>query len=251
MAIISLLVMSVFGVNAKPFVPRPAENLTSAVPLVAGQWTASDRPYKDVEAQMAQEFKEGRSPQSILEHYHQLAKANPKDPVAQFAWVCAGRGAAWVSSSDGAMPRYLLDTLSKADPGNVREYTRYRFCLTDETDLILPAQNAELIGSRLLASNPKDNWVRLSLINMLCAAPGGAKKALPHALNWVQVDPNYPKAHSSLAQVYFNQWEESGRRNKALGNRAIAEYQAYLRLAPPNDSFRPRAQSFIRHIQQG
>ncbi len=149
------------------------------------------------------------------------------------------------------MPRYLLDTLTKSDPGNVREYIRYRFCLTDETDLVLPVQNAELIGGRLLASDPKDNWVRLSLINMLCAAPGGAKRALPHALNWVQIEPNNPKAHSSLAQVYFDQWEESGRRNKTLGNRSIAEYQAYLRLAPATDSFRRHAQSFIRHIQQG
>jgi len=224
--------------------------LTLAPAIQSRAWTASDKPYTEARERIKKEYAEGKSLEAIAQEYRDLAISKPKDPVAQFAWVCAARGAAWVSSSEDSMPRYLLDTLTKSDPGNVREYTRYRFCLTDETDLVLPVQNADLIGNGLLASNPKDDWVRLSLINMLCAAPGGTKKALPHALNWVQMEPSNPKAHSSLAQVYFNQWEESKRKNKVLGSRAVAEYQAYLGLAPANDSFRQHAQSFIRHIQQ-
>lgn len=245
-----VLTLLVF-LSAMPHGSFGQTGLTAAPVIQNRAWTASDKPYEEARERIKKEYAQGRSLEAIAQEHRAIALSKPKDPVAQFAWVCAGRGAAWVSSSEGAMPRYLLDILTKADPGNVREYTRYRFCLTDETDLVLPIQNAEQIGNRLIASDPKDNWVRLSLINMLCAAPGGTKKALPHALNWVQVDPNNPKAHSSLAQVYFNQWEESGRRNKALGDKAVAEYQAYLRLAPANDSFRRRAQSFIRHIQQG
>lgn len=228
-----------------------AQGLTTAPLLPNHAWTASDLPYKSVEARIIGEYKAGKAPEAIDSEYRSLAQVHSKDPVAQFAWIYAARGAAWLNSSEGMMPRYLLDTLTKADPGNVREYTRYRFCLTDETDLVLPVQNAKLIGDRLLASNPKDGWVRLSLINMLCAAPGGTAKALPYALAWVKLEPTNAKAHSSLAQVYFDQWEGSSRKNVILGNKAVAEFQAYLRLAPANDSFRQHAQSFIRHIQQG
>ncbi len=229
-----------------------SQGLTSATVIPSLKWQASDKPYKDVEDRIKQEYAEGKglSLQEIASEYHAKAKDNSKDPVAQFAWVYAERGAVWVSNSGGPIPRNLLDTLTKADPGNVREYTRYRFCLTDEANLVLPLKNAELIGGRLLASNPKDNWVRSSLINMLCGSTGGTKKALPHALNWVQQDPNNAKAHSSLAQVYFDQWEESGRKSKTLGDQATAQYKAYLKLAPANDGFRHHAESFIQHIQQ-
>ena len=251
--LLTVTILSATVVNmacGEPSLPQGRGNMTSAPFIAAREWTASDNPYKDVESQMAKDFAEGKSSQAILEQYKKLAEAKPKDPVAQFAYVCAGRGAAWVISPKSAMPRYLLDTLTKADPGNVREYTRYRFCLTDETNLVLSVQNAELIGGRLLAANPKDNWVRLSLINILCATPGGTNKALFHALNWAKMDPNNPKAHSCLAQVYFNQWEEGKQKNMVVGSKAILEYQLYLKLAPANDSFRQHAQSFIRHIQQ-
>ena len=222
-----------------------------AAPVIQNRaWTASDKPYKEVTDKIKEEYAQGKSLESIAQEYKALALSRPKDPVAQYAWVCAGRGAVVVSSSEGMMPRYLLDTLTKADPGNVRAYTRYRFCLTDETDLVLPIKDAVSVGDRLLASNPKDGWVRSSLINMLCAAPGGTGKAVPYAVKWVQLEPNNPKAHSSLAQVYFGLWEGSNRKNVVLGNKAVGEYQAYLRLAPVNDNFRRHAQSFIRYVQQ-
>ena len=222
-----------------------------AVPAIPNRaWTASDKPYDDAVQQIRDEYAHGQKMEAIAQKRRSIALANPKDPVAQFAWVCAARGVSRLNNPKSLLPLEILDTLTKADPGNVREYTRYRFCLTEEADRMLPIGNAELIGNRLLASEPKDDWVRTSLVNMLCDIPGGSQPALHYALDGVKKEPKSFKAHVSLGEAYFSRWEASGRKNKAVGNKAISEYQAYLKLAPASDSFHDYALNYIKYIQR-
>ncbi len=230
--------------------PLSGTGALSAPVIPNHAWTASDKSYQEAEDQIRKEYAGGKSLQSIAEEYRVVAKAKPKDPVAQFAWVCAERGAALVANPEKPLPPELLYTLTKADPGNVCLYTRYRFCITEEMNLALSLKNAKQIGDRLLAAYPKDEWVRLSLINMLSPLPGGSGVALPYALDGVRMQPNDPKAHSSLAETYFDLWVGGKPRNTALGRKAISEFKVYLHLAPINDIFRRHAQSFIRYIQQ-
>ena len=218
--------------------------------LVTEKWTGSDKPYQDIVAQIKKEYSQGRDPDAIAQEYRLAAKLNPTNPVAQFARVCSARGTAVISNSEDREALSLLQILENADPGNIHEYTRYRFCLSDEANTPLPIDDIKTVGEKLLLYDPKDNWARLSLINMLSNYKQGGKEALPYALDWVKQEPENAKAHSSLAQAYFNQWEESTRKNNTLGNQAIQEYQAYLRLAPSNDGFRSHAKRYISHIEE-
>jgi len=224
-----------------------AQGLTYAPALAVRQWTASDRPYKDVEAQMAQEFASGKTPQAILEQYQRLAANHPKDPVMQFAAVCAARGAVLASNAENLVPYALVQTLADFDPGNVHEYVRYRFCMTEEAGRNLPTQNTEAIGRRLLQYNPKDHFVRLNMIYMLCDS-GHAQAALPYAQEWVKTEPNNEKAHSSLALVCQDLWFAT--KNKSYGRQSVEEFQRYLRVAPSGDGFRQNAEHSIKVIQE-
>ncbi len=233
---------------AKQTTPSTVVPMNSADAIVVGQWTADDRPYKEVEARMAKDFATGRSPQAILDEYRILATAQPRNPVSQFAYVCAARGAALTAHPEESLPYELVETLAKHDPNNVHEYTRYRFCLAQEADRILPYQNAKAVGAKLLQYNASDHFVRTSLIYMLCDSDH-PREAMPYALKWVKAEPKNEKAHSSLALVYQDMWFAT--KNKVYAVQAVQEYQQFLRFAPPNDGFRGLAQNSIKVLQQG
>lgn len=227
----------------------PAKNrhgLGYTPPLQAATWSASNKPYKEIEDQIANEFNSGKKPEEIAQKYKALALSHPKDPLAQFAWVFAERGAVIITQPGGLVPYTLVEALAKSDPGNVFEYTRYRFCMTEEAGKTLPVQNIKAIGDKLLRHDPSDNSVRLNLIYALCDA-GEPNMALPYALQWTKQEPSDAKAHSSLALVYEDIWFKTKKRSDA--DKAVAEYQQYLRFAPPNAGFRPRAEHLIETIR--
>ncbi len=245
-----ILAVATVALCQRAYVARQQDDQHRPPSLLIEKWTGDQRPYKAVEVHILQEYKSGESPTSILEVYRTLSDSHPTDPVAKFAYVYAARGVAVLNGTLDSKAFDLLNILEKADPGNIREYTRYRFCMGDEANNSLIYPDAKIVGDRLLRYNPKDNWVRLSLIDMLCITPEGVKYALPYALQWVKEEPNNNKAHSSLGQVYFDLWMSGKRTDQALAAKAVAEYQTYLRLAPSNDGFRGPAQAFIRNVQQ-
>ncbi len=246
LVIVSLAVAAVCAYG-KPTTAHVPENMTSAPPMIVREWTASDLPYKDVENQMAKDFAGGKTPQTISEQYQRLAASRPKDPVAQFAAVIAARGAAREVNPGSILPYTLLETLAKHDPGNVHEYTRLRFCMTEETERQLSLRDTEAIGKKLLQYNPKDNLVKINLIYMLCDA-GHAQAALPYAREWVKTEPNNPKTYTSLALVYQDLWVAT--KNKSYGRLAVKEFQQFLRVASPGDGFRRRAEHSIQVLQE-
>lgn len=245
-AVILVIMSLTVCAHGKPIPVHPPMGLTSAPSMAVGEWTASDRPYKDLEHQMAKDFANGKNPQAILQECQRLAVRRPKDPVAQFAAMIAARGAYRVANPGGILPYELVETLAKNDPGNVHEYARFRFCMTEEAEKQLPLRDTEVIGEKLLQYNPKDDLVRINLIYMLCDA-NHAQAALPYAQQWVKTDPNSEKAHSSLALVYEDIWFKTKKRGDA--DKAVAEYQQFLRFAPPNDGFRQHAEHLIETIR--
>lgn len=244
--IISLVVTAIC-VYGKPLLVHPPKDSTSALAMTVGEWIASDRPYKDVESQMAKDFASGKTPQMILQQCQRLAIRHPKDPVAQFAAVIAARGAYRVASPGGVLPYTLVETLAEHDPGNVHEYARFRFCMTEEAGRQLPLRNAEVIGKKLLQYNLKDSLVKINMIYMLCDS-NHAQAALPYAQQWVKTEPNNEKAHSSLALVCQDLWFST--KNKSYGRLAVQEFRQFLRTAPPGDGFRERAENSIKVLQE-
>ena len=244
LVIMSLIVVAV-GVYGRP--TAHPQGLTYAPAMMVGEWTASDRPYKDVEKQIAQDYTAGRNMQLVLKQWQQSAASNPKDPVTQFAVVFASRGAYRVANPGGILPYSLVETLAEHDPGNVNEYARFRFCMTEEAERQMPVWNAEAIGKKLLQYDPNDNLVKINLIYMLCDS-GHPQAALPYAQQWVKADPNNEKVYSSLALVYQDLWFAT--KNKAYGRLAVREFQQFLHFASPGDGFRHRAEHSIQVLQE-
>ena len=199
---------------------------------------------------MAEEYKTGMTSQAILEQYKAYALRHPDDPVAQFAWVVAEEGQVIVTTGTTDISPALVQQLEDADPGNVHEITRYRYCLSQEANLQLPVNEVTTVGDRLLHYNPRDEKVRISMIYLLVDTKQGMQLALPRALQWVRQQPNNAKVHSTLALVYEDIWASDKRYHVPEAHKSIEEYKAYLRLAPANDLFRKQAEYLIATISK-
>lgn len=244
-AVLVLVIGSVYRQVHSPVKQRLNESSGSSM---TRNWTADVGPYKEVLKRMKAEFQQGKSPQEITQEYKALAQSRPADPVAQLAYIAAQRGQ--IIAAGKSIQPSLVDALTKADPGNAYEYARYQFCMSDEANIQLPQQEVKTVGDRLLRYDSQDNWSRLSLINLLTNYKTGDVEALPYGLKWIKREPKNEKAHSALGLIYFDMWASGNRKNQALARKSLAEYQAYMRLAPPNDGFRRLAAIYIKHLQQ-
>lgn len=208
-------------------------------------WAGNQTPYRNVQVLLKKQYQQGKDMNAETAQYKGLAMAHPKDPLAQFEWACAARGAAKIANPENSAPVEALQAMERDDPMNVHEYTRMRFIITEETRPSTP--NLDVVAKRLAHHDPNDEFVKMPVIYALSWA-GKYTEALPIAKDWVKQNPSSAKAHSMLAEVYFDEWQASGRKNQTLGDQAVAEYQAYLKFAPPTDDFRKPAQLFIQRI---
>ena len=244
-------VAAVVALVASGYIKQPSAPTRHKVPsLLEETWSASDKPYKDAEAQMAWEYAAGKTPQAILEEYRTVALQRPADPVAQFSWVNAEKGEILVSDSQRNIPDSLVKRLEGADPGNVHEFARCRYCMSQEAGLQPSLQWVIAVGEKLLHYDPKDQWVRTNMIYFLLNTKAGFQQALSRALYWVKLEPNNSKAHSTLALVYEDIWAADRKHHRSEAAKSVEEYRTYLRLAPTRDPFRQNAQYLVKTITQ-
>lgn len=209
------------------------------------RWTASDAPYARIEQEVSHAIQAGRKPASVLAEARQNAVTHPLDFQAQFAWLYASTMAA---TELGMVDWHAMEAVEIADPGNVRQVARIRFAAG-----VLGGQNGyhpdlDGIGERLLATDPKDDWVREHLIYDLCNGRKAMPRALTLATDWVRRKPGSAKAHAVMAFTYEAQWLWSRKKDKQAASNTIAEYQAYIRLAPPGDAFSKDVTRLIKTI---
>ena len=80
----------------------------------------------------------------------------------------------------------------------------------------------------------------------LCSSPASLPKALQLAQAWTAQKPDAAGPHAVLAYVYQTLFDYSRGRDREDATAAVAEYQKYLRYAPPTDTFRKHATLMVR-----
>jgi len=230
--------------------PETPMGIPLRAPLAAWltrRWTASDAPYARIEQEVSHAIQAGHKPASVLAEARQNAVTHPLDFKAQFAWLYASTMAA---TELGMVDWHAMEAVEIADPGNVRQVARIRFAAG-----VLGGQNGyhpdlDGIGERLLATDPKDDWVREHLIYDLCNGRKAMPRAITLASDWVRRKPKSAKAHAVMAFTYEAQWLWSRKKDRQAASNTVAEYQTYLRLAPPDDAFSKDVIRLVKTISE-
>lgn len=252
---LSVLLMGLFvvaGVAQQTFKASPISPTPLGIPLaskpgdwIIHAWTGNDAPFLRMKADIQRRIALGQSPNAVLAQERENARQHPADFAAQFRWLYAATQAA---SDSGDIDYRAIEAVARQDPGNIRGVARIRFAagVLQGPDGYHP--DLVRVGKRLLTADPHDEWVRGHLIyDMANGAALSEAKLL--AQNWVKQEPNSLVAHSVLAYVYQNLWAVS-HHQRVYAEKAIAEQQAFLRLAPPNDPGRKVATYLIKGFQR-
>ncbi|RYZ92627.1 MAG: hypothetical protein EOP06_03705 [Proteobacteria bacterium] len=128
-----------------------------------------------------------------------------------------------------------MPALASTPSPRVYNWTRLRF-LVDARNF--PDTLLRPVGERLVQRDPKDYEVKYRLIDTFNPGESKAEKkqALIYAHDLIRLNPKRASGYSALGGVYYRDWLLNKNRTDA-GN-AIAAYQRYLKIAPPNEPFR-------------
>jgi len=196
-------------------------------------WTGDDKPYQKLREDIR--LVVAKDAQPLLDQYKAEAEAKPKDPLAQFAWGYAAlRTPALVGHENVTVDvSGLPDALAAAPFPRTYNYARLRFLAQAQ---VRPNAQLEDLGRRLLKRDPTDPAVMYQQIRVL--EQTGAKpqntEALGLAKTLVEAYPSQLAYLQKLANVYDETYIDSGF-HKEDAEKAIATYEKYLRLAPPDD----------------
>jgi hypothetical protein len=204
-------------------------------------WTASDAPYKAIEVSLKTQFANSADPTCLALPFQKRAELHPRDAEIQFTW---GLLALMLSQRPGGNIIGIyghgdLARLESADPLNVHEYTRIRFAVDS---MLYKDKDLYIVGNRLLAYNPGDKAVYDDQINAL-SFNTHFDEALRLAQQLVARNPEDASAHTFVGGVYEDMWIHY--QDKRCAQAAMLEYQKYLKLASPNDSFRKMAENLV------
>lgn len=205
-------------------------------------WTAHDAPFLHMEDDIRKQIQSDSSSNAVLAAERSNAREHPLDFASQFRWLFATTQAAGESDN---LDYRAIEAVARQDPGNIRAVARIRFAAGVLLDQNRSHPDLDRVGERLLQTDPHDHWVRGHLIYDLANSPTSLPKAEVMAQAFVAQEPNNCEAHSALASVYQNLWAVS-RHRRVYAEKAITEYEAFLRLAPPNDPFRHDAAYLIK-----
>jgi len=197
-----------------------------------------DKPYQKLREDIYSQLMAAKDAQPLLDQYRAEAEAKPKDPLAQFAWgytalrtpALAGHENVTVDVSG------LPDALAAAPFPRTYDYARLRFLAQAQ---VRPNGQLEDLGRRLLKRDPTDPAVMYQQISVLEQTPARPQntEALRLARTLVEAYPDQLAYLRKLGNIYQESYMDFGF-HKADAEAAIAVYQKYLQLAPPNDPTR-------------
>ncbi len=201
-------------------------------------WTGDDKPYQKLRQDIYKQLVAAKDVQPVLDRYKTEAKAKPNDPLAQFAWGYAALRTPALAGHENVVidVSSLPDELAVAPFPRTYDYARLRFLAQAQ---VRPNGQLEDLGRRLLKHDPYDPAVIYQQINVLEQIPARPQnvEALQLANKLVEAYPSQLAYLRKLGNVHQESYMDFGF-HKADAEAAIAVYQKYLQLAPPNDPSR-------------
>lgn len=221
------------------------------------QWTGDNAPYATIRKSIDTAIAAGQNASIIVSRYAPEAQRSPSNAKVQFRWAYATYRAyvaekiskAGLASLESSRKLYsAITALQNARSPRSYDYTRLRFLMSVEH---FPDRHLKDLGRRLLRRDPNDDSVKHRLLFVLERYPGSLEErheAVALAQSLLKRQPSKVSYHATLAGAYMLLWE--GTKSPSDADKAIANYRKYLQLAPPNATFRKRAQMWIDYIQE-
>ncbi len=228
-----------------------------AVPAIAPDswmieaWTGDNRPYHQIRAEADKVNNNPQSLDSTAKRLESDIERNPSDPKREYHWAYVTYKLAIASNPRDENKLVLSrDALHRANPPHSYDYTRLRF-LIEATLFVGPQFNNFIaVGKRLMQRDPNDAEVKYQMVRILGDSPRAADQntAVAYAESMVRQHPERGNYHANLAGAFLSRWLLS--RNHSDAEKAMAEYQQYLKIAPPDASFRSQAERMIKSIRE-
>lgn len=214
-------------------------------------WTGDNRPYRQSRTETDKVSSNPSSLDSIAKRLESDVEKNPSDPKREYQWAYATYKSAIVSNPRDENKLILSrDALQRANPPHSYDYTRLRF-LIEATLFVGPQYNNFIaVGKRLMQRDPNDVEVKYQMVKILGDSPRltDQNMAVAYAESMVHQHPERGNYHANLAGAFLSRWLLF--RNHSDAENAVAEYQRYLTIAPPDASFRSQAEHMIKLIRE-
>jgi tetratricopeptide (TPR) repeat protein len=210
-------------------------------------WKGDNQDFAEARKLIDQETTGGQAPEALVTRYKTVIKDDPMNPLVLFRWAYALRKAALASNPFSTKKALeALEAMNRNGKPHPYDYVRLQFLLASD---LWPSVALKPLGRRLLQYNPDDQVVLFQLVVDLknSMLPGDINEALALAKKMVQQDPKSARNHALLAGAYDSVANYT--KQQSFANKAVAEYQLYLKLAPPNANFRAGAEQMIRAIK--
>ncbi len=211
-------------------------------------WAGDNRPYKEAREQINKAVADKQDLKALIKQYEVLAQQKSSDPKPEYRYAYAAyRAAIEAKPFDANSLISIRDALQRGFPPHAYDYTRLRF-LVEST--LFANQSLIPVGKRLLSHDPKDVSVKYNLIKVLtCSVTASDKEeAVKYAQDLLLAKPENANYHATLAGAYLSIWFRS--KDNSLANKAIAEYQQYLQLAPANADYRQTVNRLLMTLQR-
>ena len=212
-------------------------------------WKGDNRPYHQIRTNIDRLVAQGKKPAYLLPNAYRLAQQDLRNPKAKFTWIyTAYQTMRQNRPVNPQKVQALLDAMNEDGSPQVYDWTRLQFLLHIENytspDILIP------IGERLLRHDPKDYFVKYALTVPLGESqqPMNNQRAIEYAQDLIRMNPKSSQYRSGLGQAYYSIWRRT--RNSLHRQRAIAEYQMFLKLAPQDDYLRPDVKRVIARLQR-
>ncbi|PQV63315.1 hypothetical protein B1R32_11342 [Abditibacterium utsteinense] len=223
--------------------PLELEFETSQNSWLQEKWSGDERPYRKIRDDIDKAFVQNKVTQAMLSRYTLRAKKTPSEPLERFGQIYSlYRGAA--DHYPGAEKEiYQLEGAFRNIPlAHKYEFTRVHFLVSA---FCLSHTRLEPLGTQFIKRDPKDYSVKREMIDILDTIdPKQRKRALVYAQDLRKLRPQSALPYASLASVHFGNWSIT--RSTAEKQLAIKNYQQFLKLASPQDTFRPQAKRLIK-----
>lgn len=213
---------------------------------ITEEWSGRDKKFLEIRKEIdALEKKKALNLQNVRK-YESLALKNPLNPIHQYRWGYAANKLAKSIEQTSVLQSIIVAMENPKFPKSF-QYARLLFIVNVK---ISPDVQFKKVGLRLHKRSPNDAEILYYLIYILDLGDSAAQKieAEKFAKALVKLEPQKATSYSSLASVYWISW--ISRKTRSDGQQAIKNYQKYLQLSPPSDTFRPRALDIIKSIQQ-